>query len=82
MEAQAPVTPEEPMMDSGTEAVEEAKANLPLGRRDALCPWQMEASLDNTSDVFTWEPENIPEEDEEEADAECEAEAFVFPSDL
>ncbi|KAJ3614569.1 hypothetical protein NHX12_018141 [Muraenolepis orangiensis] len=82
LEPQAPVTPEEPTMDSGTDAVEEAKANLPLGRRDALCPWQMDASLDNTSDVFTWEPENIPEEDEEEADAECEAEAFVFPSDL
>ncbi|CAL8333123.1 unnamed protein product [Lota lota] len=80
-EPQAAVSPEEPAMHSGTDAVQEAKANLPLGRRDALCPWQMDTSLDNTSDVFTWEPENIPEEDEE-ADAECEAEAFFFPSDL
>ena len=37
--------------------------------------------MENSGDVFTWEPENIPEEDEE-ADAECEAEAFFFPSDL
>lgn len=82
MDTQAPVTPEEPVMDSSTEVVEEAKANVPLGRRDALCPWQIDALPDNSSDVFTWEPENIPEEDEEEADAECEAEAFFFPSDL
>jgi hypothetical protein len=68
-------------MQSGTDLDQEAKANLPLGRRDALCPWPMETSMDNASDVFTWEPENIPEEDEE-ADAECEAEAFFFPSDL
>jgi len=82
MDTQAPVTPEEPAVDSSTEVVEEATANVPLGRREASCPWQIEASLDNNSDVFTWEPENIPEEDEEEADAECEAEAFIFPSDL
>ncbi|XP_030207279.1 probable G-protein coupled receptor 179 [Gadus morhua] len=74
-------TPEEAAMQSGTDLDQEAKANLPLGRRDALCPWPMETSMDNASDVFTWEPENIPEEDEE-ADAECEAEAFFFPSDL
>ncbi|XP_056135775.1 probable G-protein coupled receptor 158 [Lampris incognitus] len=75
--------------DSSTQETEELKPNLALGRRDALCPWEMErlrsgsfSDLDNASDVFTWEPENIPEEDEEEADAECAAEAFVFPPDL
>ncbi|KAM4611284.1 metabotropic glycine receptor [Polymixia lowei] len=54
-----------------------------------VCPWEVEESQlsehakhDNTSDVFTWEPENIPEEEEEDDDAECAAEAFVFPSDL
>ncbi|KAM4585400.1 uncharacterized protein PAE49_004659 [Odontesthes bonariensis] len=72
--------------DISTEQTDESKANLALGRRDALCPWDTLRSpsgsfTDNTSDVFTWEPENIPEEDEED-DAECAAEAFVFPSDL
>ncbi|KAG7485862.1 hypothetical protein JOB18_020040 [Solea senegalensis] len=67
-----------------TEQMDESKANL--GRRDALCPWEMVRSrsgsfTDNVSDVFTWEPENIPEEDEED-DAECAAEALVFPPDL
>ncbi|XP_058497344.1 probable G-protein coupled receptor 179 [Solea solea] len=67
-----------------TEQIDESKANL--GRRDALCPWEMVRSrsgsfTDNVSDVFTWEPENIPEEDEED-DAECAAEALVFPPDL
>ncbi|XP_061685369.1 metabotropic glycine receptor [Syngnathoides biaculeatus] len=61
------------------------KASLPLGRRDALCPWEIARSgsgsfTDNNSDVFTWEQENIPEEDEE--DAECAAEALIFPPDL
>lgn len=60
--------------------------NLTLCRRDALCPWEMEESSSasftyNASDIFTWEPENIPEEDED-ADAECAAEALVFPPDL
>ncbi|XP_036948948.1 probable G-protein coupled receptor 179 [Acanthopagrus latus] len=69
-----------------TEQIGESKENLALGRRDALCPWEMTRShsgsfTDNASDVFTWEPENIPEEDEED-DAECAAEALVFPPDL
>nr|XP_046230886.1 probable G-protein coupled receptor 158 [Scatophagus argus] len=69
-----------------TEQISESKENLALGRRDALCPWEMVRSrsgsfTDNSSDVFTWEPENIPEEDEED-DAECAAEALVFPPDL
>ncbi|KAM3842519.1 uncharacterized protein ACN63O_022378 [Diretmus argenteus] len=73
--------------DNSTKYMEESKENLPLGRRDALCPWDMERTrsgsfTEQDSDVFTWEPENIPEEDEEDADAECAAEAFVFPSDL
>ncbi|RVE76705.1 hypothetical protein OJAV_G00011350 [Oryzias javanicus] len=66
------------------EQTDETKANMALGRRDALCPWEITRSTsftDNTSDVFTWEPENIPEEDEED-DAECAAEALVFPPDL
>ncbi|KAM6939602.1 metabotropic glycine receptor [Xenentodon cancila] len=72
--------------DTGTEEMDESKTNLALGRRDALCPWEIGRSTsgsftDNTSDVFTWEPENIPEEDEED-DAECAAEALVFPPDL
>ncbi|XP_060905145.1 metabotropic glycine receptor [Labrus mixtus] len=72
--------------DTSTEQIDGSKENLALGRRDALCPWEMVRSssgsfTDNTSDVFTWEPENIPEEDEED-DAECAAEAFVFPPDL
>ncbi|KAM9792209.1 uncharacterized protein gpr179 [Neosynchiropus ocellatus] len=65
-------------------AADGSKANL--GRRDALCPWELTRSrsssfTDNNSDVFTWEPENIPEEDEED-DAECAAEALIFPPDL
>ncbi|XP_073332471.1 metabotropic glycine receptor [Pagrus major] len=69
-----------------TEQIGESKENLALGRRDALCPWELTRShsgsfTDNASDVFTWEPENIPEEDEED-DAECAAEALVFPPDL
>ncbi|XP_069386927.1 metabotropic glycine receptor [Paralichthys olivaceus] len=74
----------ETLADIGTDQMDESKTNL--GRRDALCPWDMVRSrsgsfTDNASDVFTWEPENIPEEDEED-DAECAAEAFVFPPDL
>uniref|UniRef100_A0A3B5M519 G protein-coupled receptor 179 n=1 Tax=Xiphophorus couchianus TaxID=32473 RepID=A0A3B5M519_9TELE len=66
--------------DMDTEQADESKANLALGRRDALCPWDIIRSTsgsftDNTTDVFTWEPENIPEEDEED-DAECAAEAL------
>ncbi|KAM4750441.1 uncharacterized protein gpr179 [Anableps anableps] len=72
--------------DMDTAQMDESKANLALGRRDALCPWDIIKSTsgsftDNTMDVFTWEPENIPEEDEED-DAECAAEALVFPPDL
>uniref|UniRef100_A0A3B3WM39 G-protein coupled receptors family 3 profile domain-containing protein n=1 Tax=Poecilia mexicana TaxID=48701 RepID=A0A3B3WM39_9TELE len=72
--------------DMDTEQTDESKANLALGRRDALCPWDIMRSssgsfTDNTTDIFTWEPENIPEEDEED-DAECAAEALVFPPDL
>ncbi|XP_061771649.1 metabotropic glycine receptor [Nerophis ophidion] len=68
------------------EQVDSPKGSLALGRRDALCPWEMVRSrsgsfTDNNSDVFTWEPENIPEEDEED-DAECAAEALIFPPDL
>ncbi|XP_037114380.1 probable G-protein coupled receptor 179 [Syngnathus acus] len=68
------------------DTTDELKASLALGRRDALCPWEMARSrsgsfADNNSDVFTWEPENIPEEDEED-DAECAAEALIFPPDL
>ncbi|XP_068451688.1 metabotropic glycine receptor [Clinocottus analis] len=85
-ENQGPLSVEEGPADIGTEQMEESKEKLALGRRDALGPWEMERSrsgsfTDNASDVFTWEPENIPEEDEED-DAECAAEAFVFPSDL
>ncbi|XP_061626193.1 metabotropic glycine receptor [Phyllopteryx taeniolatus] len=74
--------------DHGTKAEQSdgPKASLALGRRDALCPWEMARSgsgsfTDNNSDVFTWEQENIPEEDEED-DAECAAEALIFPPDL
>uniref|UniRef100_UPI0037E80C24 metabotropic glycine receptor n=1 Tax=Semicossyphus pulcher TaxID=241346 RepID=UPI0037E80C24 len=72
--------------DASDEQIDGSKENLALGRRDALCPWEMVRSssgsfTDNNSDVFTWEPENIPEEDEED-DAECAAEALVFPPDL
>uniref|UniRef100_A0A8D3BGZ7 G protein-coupled receptor 179 n=1 Tax=Scophthalmus maximus TaxID=52904 RepID=A0A8D3BGZ7_SCOMX len=77
----------ETLADNGTEQMDESKTNLALGRRDALLPWEMARSrsgsfTDNASDVFTWEPENIPEEDEEDDDAECAAEALVFPPDL
>ncbi|XP_061583310.1 metabotropic glycine receptor [Cololabis saira] len=82
---------ENQLMDGGpadidTEEMDESKASMALGRRDALCPWGVGMSAsgsftDNNSDVFTWEPENIPEEDEED-DAEIAGEAFVFPSDL
>lgn len=73
--------------DDLTEQTDESKEGLALGRRDALCPWDMVRSrsgsfTDNNSDVFTWEPENIPEEDEEDDDAECAAEALIFPPDL
>uniref|UniRef100_UPI003AAF61EF metabotropic glycine receptor n=1 Tax=Centroberyx gerrardi TaxID=166262 RepID=UPI003AAF61EF len=88
-ENQGPLSDEETAPDSSTQHIEESKSNVPLGRRDALCPWALERTtsgsfteLDSVSDVFTWEPENIPEEDEEEDDAECAAEAFVFPPDL
>lgn len=71
----------------GETSLGESKENVALGRRDALCPWEMVRSrsnsfTDNSSDVFTWEPENIPEEDEEDDDAECAAEALVFPPDF
>ncbi|KAM9362497.1 uncharacterized protein gpr179 [Symphorus nematophorus] len=84
-ENQGPLGVEETPADISTEQISE-KENLALGRRDALCPWEMVRSrsgsfTDNASDVFTWEPENIPEEDEED-DAECAAEALVFPPDL
>ncbi|MED6276349.1 hypothetical protein CHARACLAT_002162 [Characodon lateralis] len=77
---------DETQENMGTGQMDESKANLALGRRDALCPWDIIRSTsgsftDNITDVFTWEPENIPEEDEED-DAECAAEALVFPSDL
>ncbi|KAM7419820.1 hypothetical protein PAMA_016765 [Pampus argenteus] len=85
-ENQEPIGLEETLADINTEEIDESKASLALGRRDALCPWEMIRSrsgsfTDNASDVFTWEPENIPEEDEED-DAECAAEALVFPPDL
>ncbi|KAM9857061.1 uncharacterized protein gpr179 [Aulostomus maculatus] len=71
--------------DVTAELSDESKASLALGRRDALCPWELMSRsgsfADNSSDVFTWEPENIPEEDEED-DAECAAEALIFPPDL
>ncbi|KAM8841771.1 uncharacterized protein gpr179 [Synchiropus picturatus] len=80
-EIQGPTSGEGTAPDS---AADGSKANL--GRRDALCPWELTRSrsssfTDNNSDVFTWEPENIPEEDEED-DAECAAEALIFPPDL
>lgn len=72
--------------DISTEHTDESIGNLTLCRRDALCPWEMVESSSasftyNASDIFTWEPENIPEEDED-TDAECAAEALVFPPDL
>ncbi|KAI3353522.1 hypothetical protein L3Q82_020047 [Scortum barcoo] len=85
-EIQGPLSVEETPADISSEQIDGSKENLALGRRDALCPWEMVRSrsdslTDNASDVFTWEPENIPEEDEED-DAECAAEALVFPPDL
>ncbi|XP_070712690.1 metabotropic glycine receptor [Pempheris klunzingeri] len=85
-ENQGPICAEGTPADVNTERIEESQENLALGRRDALCPWDMVRSrsgsfTDNASDVFTWEPENIPEEDEED-DAEFAAEALVFPPDL
>ncbi|XP_038595569.1 probable G-protein coupled receptor 179, partial [Micropterus salmoides] len=85
IENQEPLNVEDTPADICTEQME-SKENLALGRRDALCPWEMVRSrsgsfTDNASDIFTWEPENIPEEDEED-DAECAAEALVFPPDL
>lgn len=83
-ENQRPFSEEETPAEMSTEETDESTANLALSRRDALCPWDMVRSgsfTDNASDVFTWEPENIPEEDEED-DAECAAEALVFPPDL
>ncbi|XP_063331810.1 metabotropic glycine receptor [Pelmatolapia mariae] len=86
IESQSCLSVEETPADTSPEQTDESKANLALGRRDALCPWEMLRSTsgsftDNASDIFTWEPENIPEEDEED-DAECAAEALVFPPDL
>ncbi|XP_028424246.1 probable G-protein coupled receptor 179 isoform X2 [Perca flavescens] len=86
-ETQGSFSVEDTSADNGREQIDESRENLALGRRDALCPWEMERSrsssfTDNASDIFTWEPENIPEEDEEDDDAECAAEAFVFPPDL
>ncbi|XP_012990799.4 probable G-protein coupled receptor 158 isoform X1 [Esox lucius] len=82
-------------MEEVDEAPPVARTNIPLARRDAIFPWEMEETKlpaspssitehDNNSDIFTWDPENIPEEEEEEEedDAESAAEAFVFPSDL
>ncbi|XP_024864936.1 probable G-protein coupled receptor 158 [Kryptolebias marmoratus] len=85
-EIQRPLSVNETLGDVSTEQTDEAKSSLALGRRDALCPWEIIRSAsgsftDSASDVFTWEPENIPEEDEED-DAECAAEALVFPPDL
>ncbi|XP_035770372.1 probable G-protein coupled receptor 158 [Neolamprologus brichardi] len=86
IESQSCLSVEETPADTSPEQTDESKANLALGRRDALCPWEMLRSTsgsftDNASDIFTWEPENIPEEDEDD-DAECAAEALVFPPDL
>ncbi|CAJ1054153.1 LOW QUALITY PROTEIN: probable G-protein coupled receptor 179 [Xyrichtys novacula] len=85
-ENQATLCVEESPVETSKEQTDGSKEGLALGRRDALCPWEVARSpsgsfTDNTSDVFTWEPENIPEEDEED-DAECAAEALVFPPDL
>ncbi|XP_077574205.1 uncharacterized protein gpr179 [Stigmatopora nigra] len=94
-ELENPITTNIPMNDKddlledeGTmaEPSDVSKSSMALGRRDALCPWDVTRSpsgsfADNNSDVFTWEPENIPEEDEED-DAECAAEALIFPPDL
>ncbi|KAM9461445.1 metabotropic glycine receptor [Clarias gariepinus] len=71
--------------DTSAHTAQGAKANRPLMRCDALCPWEMkggsQASVtepDNNSDIFSWE-EPIGEE---ESDAETAAEAFIFPPDL
>ncbi|XP_028830266.1 probable G-protein coupled receptor 158 [Denticeps clupeoides] len=65
----------------------DARANLPLARRDAMCPWDVDRAKylsspdhETNSDVFIWE-ENIPEE-EEDGDAESAAEAFIFTRHL
>lgn len=66
--------------DTCAHTVQRAKANPPLTRCDALCPWEMKGGSiehDNNSDIFTWE-EPIAEE---ESDAETAAEAFIFPPD-
>ncbi|XP_043108719.1 probable G-protein coupled receptor 179 isoform X2 [Puntigrus tetrazona] len=71
--------------NTGMQTAEEMRVNPPLARRDALCPWDMGASrqesitVHDNLDVFTWE-ETIPEEDD--GDAETAAEAFIFPPDL
>ncbi|RXN03630.1 putative G-protein coupled receptor 179 [Labeo rohita] len=71
--------------DTDTQTAEEIRVNTPLARRDALCPWDMgegrqeSITVNDNSDVFTWE-ETIPEEDD--GDAETAAEAFIFPPDL
>ncbi|XP_053186949.1 probable G-protein coupled receptor 179 [Scomber japonicus] len=81
-ENQEPLYVEEARADISTEETDEAKENIALGRRDVMCSWDRSGSFtDNASDVFTWEPENIPEEDEDD-DAEFAAEALVFPPDL
>lgn len=70
--------------DTSVHTAQGTRANRPLTRCDALCPWEMkggsQASItehDNNSDIFTWE-EPIAEE---ESDAETAAEAFIFPPD-
>ncbi|KAM8878690.1 metabotropic glycine receptor [Spinachia spinachia] len=83
-ENQGPLFVEGGTADISPEQIDESKQNLV--RQNASCAWDMRLSqsgsfTDNATDVFTWEPENIPEEEEED-DAECAAEAFVFPSDL
>lgn len=71
--------------DESTDTRDDMRVNPPLGRRDALCPWDVERGrqeslqVRDNMDVFTWE-ETIPEEDD--GDAETAAEAFIFPSDL
>ncbi|XP_062869499.1 G-protein coupled receptor 179 [Trichomycterus rosablanca] len=61
--------------------VQGVRANRPLTRCDALCPWEIKSPSitehDKNPDVLTWE-EPIPEE----GDAETAAEAFIFPPDL
>lgn len=74
----------EKLEGTSAQTVQGTRANRPLTRSDALCPWEMrggsEASItdhDNNSDIFTWE-----EPIAEERDAETAAEAFIFPPDL